>query len=46
VRPDFLILGGGIAGASTGCFLAERGRVGLVERGLTPSALLPDRLYS
>ena len=29
---DFLIIGGGIAGASAGYFLAERGRVTLLER--------------
>jgi glycine/D-amino acid oxidase-like deaminating enzyme len=70
VSPDFLILRGGIAGPSAEYFLAERGRVvlleredtlgyhtaalatgsdlpaDLVERGLTPSVLLPDRLYS
>ena len=30
--PDFLIIGGGIAGASAGYFLAERGRVVVLER--------------
>ncbi|HXP78179.1 MAG TPA: FAD-binding oxidoreductase [Stellaceae bacterium] len=32
MTPDFLIIGGGIAGASAGYFLAERGRVVLLER--------------
>jgi len=32
VNPDFLIIGGGIAGASAGYFLAERGRVLVLER--------------
>ena len=30
--PDFLIIGGGITGASAGYFLAERGRVVVLER--------------
>jgi glycine/D-amino acid oxidase-like deaminating enzyme len=46
VSPDFLILRGGIAGPLAEYFLAERGRVVLLERGLTPSVLLPDRLHS
>ena len=33
---DFLILGGGIAGASAGYFLSERGRVVILEREDTP----------
>jgi len=33
---DFLIVGGGIAGASAGYFLAERGRVVLLEREEAP----------
>ena len=32
MNPDFLIIGGGMAGASAGYFLAERGRVHLLER--------------
>lgn len=32
MNPDFLIIGGGIAGASAGYFLAERGRVLMLER--------------
>jgi D-arginine dehydrogenase len=32
MSPDFLIIGGGIAGASAGYFLAERGRVLVLER--------------
>ena len=32
MTPDFLIIGGGIAGASAGYFLAERGRVVVLER--------------
>ncbi|MGH7125635.1 MAG: NAD(P)/FAD-dependent oxidoreductase, partial [Stellaceae bacterium] len=32
MNPDFLIIGGGIAGASVGYFLAERGRVVVLER--------------
>jgi D-arginine dehydrogenase len=30
VATDFLVVGGGIAGASAGCFLADHGRVTLV----------------
>jgi D-arginine dehydrogenase len=33
---DFLIIGGGMAGASAGYFLAERGRVHLLEREDAP----------
>ena len=32
MNPDFVIIGGGIAGASAGYFLAERGRVLVLER--------------
>ncbi|HLJ20542.1 MAG TPA: FAD-binding oxidoreductase [Stellaceae bacterium] len=32
MNPDFLIIGGGIAGASAGYFLAQRGRVVVLER--------------
>lgn len=35
-RADFLIIGGGIAGASVGYFLAPRGRVVLLERESQP----------
>src|SRR5262249_47769523 len=36
MNPDFLIIGGGMAGASAGYFLAERGRVLLLEREDAP----------
>src|SRR5581483_370574 len=36
MRTDFLILGGGVAGASAGFFLAERGQVVLLERESAP----------
>jgi D-arginine dehydrogenase len=36
VRSDFLIIGGGIAGASAGYFLAASGRVTLLERETVP----------
>jgi len=36
MATDFLIIGGGIAGASAGYFLSERGRVTLLEREEAP----------
>jgi D-arginine dehydrogenase len=36
VRPDFLVIGGGIAGASAGYFLAGHGGVTLLEREALP----------
>lgn len=36
MRPDFLVIGGGIAGASAGYFLADRGGVTLLEREALP----------
>jgi glycine/D-amino acid oxidase-like deaminating enzyme len=36
VRSDFLVVGGGIAGASAGYFLAAHGRVTLLEREAVP----------
>lgn len=36
MRSDFLVIGGGIAGASAGYFLAESGRVTLLERETVP----------
>lgn len=36
MRSDFLVVGGGIAGASAGYFLAARGRVTLLEREPVP----------
>lgn len=36
VRSDFLVVGGGIAGASTGYFLAADGQVTLLEREAVP----------
>ncbi len=36
MRSDFLVIGGGIAGASAGYFLAESGSVTLIERETVP----------
>src|SRR5271169_942710 len=36
MTTDFLVIGGGMAGASAGYFLAERGRVTLLEREDAP----------
>lgn len=35
-RPDFLVIGGGIAGAAAGCFLSRHGRVLLLEAEVAP----------